>query len=125
MTLNSDMAIGPEKHCSISSEDCMEGDDETISNANGQSQVDSRSPELTRRGGRPISQIKGQALMKKYSAGSKISGLSPEGRGNKRKGSGKFNTMALPSQNRLDSSVSLGQGKVSSPPKINLKKLNQ
>jgi hypothetical protein len=65
MTLNSDMVIGPEKHGSISSEDCMEGDDETISNAHGQSQVDSRSQELTRRGGGPISQIKGPALMKK------------------------------------------------------------
>jgi hypothetical protein len=65
MTLNSDMAIGLEKHGSISSEDCMEGDDETITDAHGQSQVDSRSPELTRRGGRPISQIKGPTLMKR------------------------------------------------------------
>jgi hypothetical protein len=125
MTLNSDMAIGPEKHGSISSEDCMEEDDKTMSNAHGQSQVDSGSPELTRRGGRPISPIKGPALMKKYTARSKISGMSPEGRGKKRKGSGIFKTMASTSQDRLRSGVSLGQGQVSSPPKTDLKKLNQ
>jgi hypothetical protein len=124
MTLNSDMEIGLEKHGSISSEDCMAEDDQTTSNAHRTSRGDSRSPDLTKKGGRSVSPIKGSPLKKIYTAGSKISGKSPKLRDKKRRGTGNTKIMVSPSQDWLGTSAPLDQERVSRTTKINLKKFD-